>query len=302
MPKKTFVSPVLVDGLRGRVLYMPGPKDTAREVLFVYGHHSSIERWRGIAELMSKHAHITMPDLPGFGAAESLYKKGRPATLNNLADWLASFIVHHYRGQRFTVVGMSLGFVIVTRMLQRHPEITGQVVKLISLFGFAHKDDFILSAKSRRLYLLGARVFALPLTSNAYRWLFLNSFVLSRAYHKTPNAAQKFKDNTPKQHAENMAFEIKLWQGNDLRTYMKTSSEFLTLDNTKQKVNLPVRHIGVASDRYFDNKKVATHLRKIFKSYHLIAELQTGSHAPTRVATAKDAEILIPEKLLKEIA
>jgi pimeloyl-ACP methyl ester carboxylesterase len=298
-----YISPLAVNKLRGRLLHMPGPVANAPEVLFIYGHHSNLERWQGIMQLINQRAAVTMPDLPGFGGMDSLYSIGKTATLDNLADYLADFIRQRYKpGDRFTVVGMSLGFVIVTRMLQRHPELTAHVKKLISMFGFSHKDDFILPPNRRNFFLWGSRVFALPVMSGMYRALFLNKFVLSRAYHKTPNAREKFKNTTPAEAQENMAFEIKLWQESDLRTYMKTGSEFLTLDNTKTHVGVPVYHVAVAADRYFNNERVRRHFEQIFLKFHLLAELKDASHAPTFVANAKQASGLIPPSLLDAIA
>lgn len=298
-----FISRIEINGLRGRMMHMSGPKNASHHTLFVYGHHSSLERWQGILELLSRRSAVTMPDLPGFGGMDSLYAIGKPATLDNLADYLAAFIEQCMpKKQKLTVVGMSLGFVIVTRMLQRHPELTARIEKLISLFGFAHKNDFILPPNRRNFFLWGSRVFAMPGLAAIYRTLFLNQFVLSRAYHRTPNAREKFKDSTPAEHQANMAFEIKLWQESDLRTYMKTGSEFLMLDNTRARIKLPVYHVAVAADRYFDNKIVEYHMRLIFTEFHLLAKLKNASHAPTQIANAKQAALLVPPALLDAIA
>jgi pimeloyl-ACP methyl ester carboxylesterase len=298
-----FISPLTVNGLHGRVMHLPAPADTAKEVLFVYGHHSSLERWQGIMQLLNQRCAVTMADLPGFGGMDSLYRLGKPANLDNLADYLAAFITQQYgTTEKITIVGMSLGFVIVTRMLQRHPALVKQVDMLVSLFGFAHKNDFILPPNRRNFFLWGSRVFAMPVLANVYRTLFLNRFVLSRAYHKTPNAREKFKNATPEQQRDNMEFEIKLWQNSDLRTYMKTGSEFLTLDNTHTKIDLPVYHIAVAADRYFNNESVETHFRQIFRDYHLLAELKNANHAPTFISNATQAALFIPPALLDAIA
>lgn len=296
-----YLQPLSVGGLKGRKLCMPGPRDAKGEVLFIYGHHSSLERWWGVMELIAQHSTVTMPDLPGFGGMESLYKLGKSATIDNLADWLAEFVKQEYGERKVTVVGMSLGFVIITRMLQRHPELTKNVGKLISLFGFAHKRDFIMPNRLRRAYKLGAWFFSLPASSAFYRRVFLHPEVLRRGYHKTKNAREKFKGLSPEEVSKNMDFEIALWHANDLRTHMKTVVEFLSLDNTKSKVNLPVYHIGVKNDRYFSNSSVEKHYRQIFSEYHLLAELKSGTHAPTAVRTAKDAQAIIPAGMLANL-
>jgi len=297
------ISPLFINGLRGRVLHLAGPKHDSPEVLFVYGHHSSIERWQGVAELMAQYAAVTMPDLPGFGGMDSLYKTRKPATLDNLADYLADFITHYYpASKRFSVVGMSLGFVIVTRMLQRHPKLAPRITACISLFGFAHNDDFILPLKRRRFGLRVAKLFSRPGFAAAYRGALLNRFVLSRTYHRTPNAREKFKNATPEEHAANMDFEIELWQNSDLRTYMQTTAEFLQLNNTRVRINLPVYHVAVAQDRFFDNETVEKSLAKIYTNVIVLVELQNANHAPTRIKTAEEAKTFIPPELLKKIA
>lgn len=296
-----YISPLTVNGLRGRVLNIPGPKGVKREVMFVYGHHSSLERWFGIAKSVSSYANVTMPDLPGFGGMQSLYTQGKSANLDNLADWLADFIKQHYGKRRLTIIGMSLGFVIITRMLQRHPKLCGQIDLLISLFGFAsHKDFYRFTPTKRLINALACKFFSLPVTSTIFRVLALNELVLRRLYHLTPNARQKFKDASPEQHKLSMDFEVSLWHANDVRTHMKTAAEFLTFDNTGAKVSLPVYHIAVQNDRYFSLKSVETHFRQIFSGYHLLAELN-GSHAPSFVLDAELASAFVPEELLKLI-
>lgn len=298
MTDTTYVSDMHVQGLKGRVLHMPGPKNAKSEVLFIYGHHSSIERWQGIMELFANRSAVTMPDLPGFGGMESLYKIGKSASLDNLADWLAAFVKERYGNKQVTMVGMSLGFVVITRMLQRHPELTKNVSKLVSLFGFAHKKDFSIPPARKALYIAGAWFFSLPITSGFYRQVFLNPSVLRRSYHKTKNAKEKFKGLNAEQRRETMEFEIKLWHANDLRTHMRTIVEFFTVDNTKTRVNLPVQHIAVHNDRYFNNASVEKHFRQIFSDYELLAELKSGTHAPTAIRTAKEAMSIIPKELL----
>jgi pimeloyl-ACP methyl ester carboxylesterase len=119
-----YILPLYMNGLSGRMLRMPPPKDKSREILFIYGHHTSLERVFGVAELLNKYGSITIPDLPGFGGMQPFYKIGEKPTLDNMADYLASFVKLRYRNKRFTIAGHSLGFMIVTRMLKKYPEIT----------------------------------------------------------------------------------------------------------------------------------------------------------------------------------
>src|SRR5579862_6532373 len=128
MPKaelkaEDFIVPLNINGLEGRMLRLPAQKASQPEILFIYGQHSSLERWWGLALELNKLGPITMPDLPGFGGMQSLYKIGKTASVDDLADYLAAFVKLKYRNKKFVIAGMSLGFVIVTRMLQKYPEL-----------------------------------------------------------------------------------------------------------------------------------------------------------------------------------
>lgn len=297
-----YIVPLNMNGLQGRMLHMPAPKDYKREILFIYGHHSSLERWFGLAQNLNRYGAITMPDLPGFGGMESFYKIGQKPTIDNLADYLAAFVKMRYKRRRVTVVGMSLGFVIATRMLQRYPDLTKKVDMLVSVAGFAHRDDFVFSKPRHAMYYWGAKFFSLPVASTFFRHVCLSPLVLRTVYRHTRNAKDKFKGVVDEELKEIMNVEVRLWHDNDVRTYMLTTTEFLKLDNCKVQVDLPVHHIAVHADRYFDNRIVEQHLRVIFKEFTLLTTLKTGSHAPSVIADAKAAAPFVPSKLRQLLA
>src|SRR5690349_7083121 len=126
-----YILPLYMNGLEGRMLRLPPKKGQTREVLFVYGQHSSLERWWGLAQALNQYGAVTIADLPGFGGMTSLYKIGQEANIDNLADYLAAFFKLKYRRKKVAVAGMSLGFVIVTRMLQRYPALTKNIDMLV---------------------------------------------------------------------------------------------------------------------------------------------------------------------------
>jgi hypothetical protein len=77
MNKKTpepadFIVPLRINGLNGRMLSLPAKTKTTKEILFIYGQHSSLERWWGIALEMNKLGRVTVPDLPGLGGMTPL--------------------------------------------------------------------------------------------------------------------------------------------------------------------------------------------------------------------------------------
>ena len=291
-----YIKPLEINGLRGRMLSMPAPKGKTRNILFVYGHHSSIERCWGIMEELNQYGSVTMPDLPGFGGMDSLYKIGKHATIDNLADYLASFIKLRYKRKNVTLVGFSFGFVVITRMLQRYPELAKRVDLVVSTVGFAHKDEFQFSPMRYKAYLLGARIFSRRLPAFLFRYLGLNALVIKTIYQHTHNAKSKFAGLSKDELRTMLEFEVHLWQCNDVRTYMRTSVEFLTLDNCQAQIPLPVWHISVDADRYFDNRLVEEHLKVIYQNVN-VAKAKLNSHAPSIIADRSVAKGLIPYRI-----
>ncbi len=295
-----FIQPLYINGLRGRILRMPAKTKTKREILFVYGMHSSLERWFGVTEELNKLGSVTMPDLPGYGGMTPLYKIGQQPTFDALADYLAAFIKLRYKNKKFIIIGMSIGFPIVTRMLQKYPAMTKQVQLLVSLVGVAHKDDFAFTKTRFQIYKNVSRFFTLRTTSWLFKTVALRPSVIRLGYHRSRNAKDKFAKISGDEFKRTMDTEIELWRINDIRTQFKDYVEMFTLDNTKQYVDLPVMHVAVKKDRYFDNIRVEQHMRRIFTDFTLVP-IKLSSHAPTIVATAKDAAPFIPDAIRKAI-
>jgi len=293
-----YIEPLNMNGLQGRMMYVPAPKGIDREILVIYGHHALLERWWGLVQNFNMYGAVTMPDLPGFGGMDSFYKIGRKPTIDAMADYLASFIKLRYKRKRVVVLGISYGFVVVTRMLQRYPELTKRVEMLVSAVGFAHHDDFVLSRRRIWAYRTATRLLAIPPFPTLFRLTALNPWVLRKAYARTHNAKKKFAASigSPEKFNAVMDMEIDLWHANDVRTYMETTNEFLRVDNCKVKVDLPVWHIGSKDDYYFDNKVVEQHYRIIFTDYDgSLLDLKT--HAPSVIANKKEAAAFIPQRL-----
>jgi pimeloyl-ACP methyl ester carboxylesterase len=298
-----YIMPIAINGLHGRVLRLPAKqkKNTNRQILMLYGHHASLERMFGIIENLADYGTVTMPDLPGFGGMDSFYTLGTKPTLDNLADYLATFIKLNYKKSKITIGAMSFGFVIVTKMLQKYPDIASQVDILISLVGFSSKDDF--KFKKKNYYLLRYSSWFLSgwLTSNLVKYLILQGPVISTTYKLVANKHAKMKDADIQERDKRIKFEIVLWKINDPRTYFYTSHVFLNLDQTHTKVDLPVLHISVDADQYFNNRNVKKHLNKIYRSV-TVFKAKMANHAPTVISNAKEAEAFIPKELRKVLS
>lgn len=291
-----FIAPLTMNGLQGRMLRLPLPKGKKREFLLIYGHHASLERLFGLAEAINDYAGVTMPDLPGFGGMESFYKIGEKPTLDNMADYLAAFIKLRYRGRRLSIGAVSFGFLIVTRMLQRYPEIAKKVDLLVSIVGFAHHDEFTFSRPRYLVYRYSAGFFSHYFPAIFFRNIMLHPLMLRTFYSRTHNAKHKFAGMSPEERKRMTEFEIYLWRANDVRTHMFTSVILLTVDNCQKQVDLPVWHVSVAEDNYFDNRIVEQHMRVIFSDFHDLPA-KHGSHSISIIADKKASAPFMPTKL-----
>lgn len=298
-----YIEPLYINTMQGRMLHLPAKKKQdkqAREILVIYGHHSSLERWWGLVQNFNDFGAVTMPDLPGFGGMDSFHKIGKHATLDNYADYMAAFIKLRYRRKKVSIVGISFGFLVATRMLQRYPELTKKVDVLVSAMGFMHYDNFKFSPTRFKTYLHGSEVLSLHPFPFVFRHTVLNAPVIRAFYARTNNAKHKFQQaNGDKSVLDAMMnMEVSLWQDNDVRTYMQTTVQLLTVNNCEEHIDLPVWHTFTPNDNYFDNDIVEQQMRVVFRDFVPIP-LNTATHAPSVVATKKEASAFIPPALRK---
>lgn len=298
-----YIMPLNINGLTGRILRAPSlkKKNNQKEILMIYGHHSSLERMYGIVENFAEFGNVTMPDLPGFGGMDSFYILKEKPTLDNLADYLATLVKLKYKKRHFSIAAMSFGFVIVTKMLQKYPEIANQVDLIVSMVGFSSKEDFKFKKKNYNLLKYWSLFFSGWVTSSAVKYIALRGPFITATYNLLADKHVKMKDADKVERKKRIKFEITLWQINDPRTYMSTSYIMLTLDITHQKVNLPLTHISVDADQYFDNRHVKKNLNKIYNNITVI-KAKMANHAPTVISSAKEAADFIPKDLKKVLA
>jgi len=297
-----FIVPLNINGLEGRMLRLPAPKAYAdREILIVYGHHSSLERWWGFAQNFNAYGGVTMPDLPGFGGMESFYRIGKKPDLDTMADYLASFVKWRYKRQKVYIVGLSYGFLVATRMLQRYPELTKKVEVLVSAVGFTHHEDFVFTKTRMRFYRWGTKFLTLRPMPFIFRYVALDPWVLRRIYHKTFNAKKKFATASSEEELQRMMdMEVVLWHVNDVRTHNFTLHDMLTVDNCQKPVDVPLWHIAAAADQYFKADVVEQHMQVIFNDYTKFTNTHLR-HAPSVIATARESASFMPPALRKNL-
>lgn len=292
-----YVMPLNVNGLEGRMMRVPAASSKHnREILLIYGHHAMLERWWGLVQNFNEYGTVTMPDLPGFGGMDSFYKIGRRPTIDAYADYLAAFIKLRYKRKRITIAAVSFGFVVVTRMLQRYPDLTKKVDVLIAVVGFMHRDDFLFSRRQRYIYRKVTRLFATRPVAFLIRYIGLNRFVIKGLSKQLPNSKKRFIEVTAEEFDETMEFEVKIWQANDVRTHWLTTSEFLALDNCTAQIKLPVYHVASSNEHYFDNEIVKQHMLVVFDDYRRYT-MASKAHTPSILADKEASKVMVPSGL-----
>lgn len=291
-----YIESMLFNGLSGRILRLPSETKKKREMLLIYGQHASIERMFSFAQELSRYGNVTLPDLPGFGGMTPLYSIGKKPDLDTMADYLASFIKLKFKRKRLTIIGVSYGFIVATRMLQRYPDLAKKVDLAVSVAGLVHHDDFKFS--SRRMWLLraGTKVSSLRLTSWLFKHAFLRKPFIVATYKLVEGSHVKLKDGDAAERRRRVAFEVILWKINDIRTYMYSINGMLKVDLCDTQINIPVHHVKVDGDQYFDNYKVEQHMKIIYENFKM-HDAKLKAHMPTIVADRKEIAPLIPRSL-----
>lgn len=296
-----YIVPLNINRLEGRMMHVPGAAKNKREILLIYGHHAMLERWWGLVENLNQYGSVTMPDLPGFGGMDSFAKIGKRPTIDAYADYLAAFVKLRYRHKRVTIYAISFGFVVVTRMLQRYPELAKKVDLLVSAVGFMHKDDFLYSRRRRTVYRYCARLFASRPIAFIIRYCAFNRTVLRPLYRNVPNSKRRFIEVSPEEFELTVDFEVTVWQANDVRTHWLTTYEFLNLDNCSKQIDLPVVHVISKGDHYFDNEIVKQHMLVVFNRYQQFAA-NSKAHTPNMLADKKAAGVMVPTGLRRMLS
>lgn len=291
-----MISPLTVQGMRGRKMVHPSRKPGAgRTIVFVYGIHGSLERFYGVINFLARFGEVVVPDLPGFGGMETFYKIGKQPTLDNYGDYVAEFLQQELPEGRITLIGLSYGFVVITRMLVRHPELHGRVDLVVSAMGLADGRDLNMKPPLRwaveTLLALG-QVRALARTIQYFatrRWML-------RLMYSGNNP--KMKALPPKERPGLIAFESYLWRCNDMQTYCVAMKELFSLRQTNSEVPLTVHHIETEHDHWLNTDAAEEHIDAIYKKV-VVHDSKLIHHGGVAYAEESEAEQIIPAGVVK---
>ncbi len=298
---KPYISPLVIDGMHGRMLDLPAKAGNGRPILALYGHHASIERIFGLSQALNDYGRVIMPDLPGFGGMDSLYSIGRQGTLDEYADYLAIFVREKMPDGRFAISAMSFGFLVAARMLQRHPELVERIDMFISMVGFSKADDFKFSPRRLGFYRRLMRIASRRTPAWVIKHTVLAPAALRFWYPRLNRRSAKLHDATGAEFARRLEFELLLWRINDVRTHLGTYAIMFSVDLTHEKLPLPLIHIETPDDQYFKVETVRRHLRLIFTEV-LVAASDMKNHAPSILGDKAEAYAMIPRSIHELLA
>jgi pimeloyl-ACP methyl ester carboxylesterase len=291
-----YILPLDMNDLVGRMIKIPSTGKNKREILLVAGQHTSAERIFGFAEYLNRYGHVTSPDLPGFGGMQSFYSIKRKPDLDSMAAYLASFVKLRYKNKKITIIAFSYGFSVVTKMLQKYPDLSDRIDFVISISGVVNKNDFRWKRNNILAMRLGCFIFSRPGLWRIARAIGTSTPVIKNSYRVAQKKHPKLMNENAPNKEENISFEIGLWKQNDFRTWLISSIDLLTMDLSDSRVNLPVYHVAVDDDHYFNNVVVEQHLRQIYASTTIV-DTKLKSHAPTILATPEDVAPFVPAKI-----
>jgi pimeloyl-ACP methyl ester carboxylesterase len=296
-----YIEDIELNGLKGRMVDAPARNTKAKEIniLFVHGHHSSLERLEGVVDLMMDYGNFCLPDMPGFGGMDHLYSIGEKPTIDNLADYMAAFIKLHYGSRkRIILVGYSMGFLVATRMLQKYPELQKRCQVVVGLAGLLHGDELHFTRRRRLFYYVSSKIVGSKVGSWVTRELFLRKWFLGGFYTRSHNARDKFSGIDKEKKRRMVNFEVDLWRINHVPTWCYTSREMIRADLVTNciPISTSIYSVTVEADRYFDSARVEEDMRKVYKDVKVV-RAAANQHGGSRVETAADALPFFPKQL-----
>ncbi|HEY2004438.1 MAG TPA: alpha/beta hydrolase [Candidatus Saccharimonadia bacterium] len=252
-----------MSGLKGRVFNHPSRKERGgRTIVFVYGIHGSLERFYGVIHYLARFGRVVAPDLPGFGGMPSFYSVGSRPSPDAYGDYLAEFIRQELPDGQLTLVGLSYGFVVITRMLARHPDLQSRADMAVSVMGLADGRDLAMSPVLRCACEALLGIARTPVLGRVLQYIITRRWLLRLMYtDRNPKVRSLPQSLRP----EIIRFESYLWNCNDMRTYGACMHELFHLRQpTGPLIKTPAHHISTPHDHWLNIDSAERHIRALY--------------------------------------
>lgn len=299
---RDFITPLVINNIRGRMLYIPASTDSARkrEILLVYGLRTCLEQVFALANELSAYGNVSCPDLPGIGGMDSMYSVGMKPTLENMANYMASLMKLKYHHKKFTAIGLSHNFALLTKVLQNHPELAGKVERVVNIDGYIHTDDLTLSAnrKKRRRFVL--KLASNKLVSRVIQYIVFVSPIMRYLYvHQRSSSTHENKKS--KEMLKHRAhFDAHLWRINDARTHLSILSELNDVDLCSSQINVDALYAYSPMTTIVSPTIIEQHMAVAYKSCATF-RLKLGPYEEILPIPLTDASSLLPKSLRKKL-
>lgn len=301
-----YLSPINIGGLRGRLLTLPARKeaDEHKTILLLPGIHSSQERMYSNAQFYSRYGRVLVPDLPGFGGMDSFFTIGADPDIDTFADYIYTFIrIHKLDKKQIRIVAMSFGFMIATRLLQKHPELVENVEFVVSFVGFGRTSDFEYKPMKNGIVKAAIKFGSTRNGSVIVRTLVFNKLSLRLMFASFRLFNPKYMIDDRDKRRASTEMELDLWTKNDTRTRFYTWGILTDFDLTKgqKPIDLDEHNLTTKKDQYVNAERVRKTMRKLYKRNHDHL-LSTSLHAPSVIGTEDDVAKSIPSSLKKVLS
>ncbi len=295
------IHPLNINSLSGRILKLDNQVKSKNEFLMLYGIHATHERMYSFAEVFSDYGPVVMPDLPGMGGMDSFYKIGKKPTLDNYADYFASFIKMRYKRKKAILVCFSYSVPIVIRTLQKYPELIEKFEYIISIAGFVSHTDFKFSNMQKNFYAGASTLGKNYVVSTFLKNFIYKGVVIKSAYKLVSRTNPKISDLDKQALNDSLDFEVELWKKNDLRTWFYLIKSLSKIDLCNEKIRgIEIIHVSIKGDSFLNNYVVSQHMNVIFDKVKNI-EADMTKHMPTILANKQEAKYFIPDEIIKKI-
>lgn len=114
---------------------------SAPSIIFVHGWCNNYKGWMPLARQLKKDFQLYLIDLPGFGDSGDL----KQYSVSSMSDYLSEF-VRYMKLKPITIVGLSMGSLIVADMALNYPDLTESVVLAGPVLKDGRKNQLITKA------------------------------------------------------------------------------------------------------------------------------------------------------------
>jgi len=258
-----YLEPYYINGLESRMLKTESRTTKRKNILFVYDLLDSLENsWELINDLRN-FGHVSSVDLPGIGGMNSFYSIGYRPTIDNYADFLATFVKLRFKRGKIILAGKGFGFAVITRMLQKYPEIHKRTTTVLSINGHVHNNDFNISKTKIDLFKFVYNFLAIKPMAYTSKKLFSNSFIYQKLNNKL---LMKFLIYGVLNIEKDINSIKELFKKCDASTHWLLVEQLLALDNCQHRLNIKLLHAYYGND-LINHSTQRQHFQVSYKSY-----------------------------------